>query len=116
MKSRVKRGVARVVPATTAPGTRVLLYHAIDRPDPMDCLGLRVPVETFRGQMEHLRRRGSRVIPLRDLVDGAERGDAARVAITFDDGYRSQLEAAAILEEFGFPATLFSTSGVSPTT
>lgn len=111
MKTWVKRGLARVAPAVTAPGTRVLLYHAIDGPDPMDRLELRVRPETFRAHMEYLRSREYLVVPLRDLLAGAGSGDSPGVVITFDDGYRSQLDAAAILEEFGFPATFFVVTG-----
>lgn len=107
MKQTVKRALARLGPAPRDPGFRILLYHAVDTMEPTDRLSLRVPPEVFRAQMEVLRTEGYQVVPMRSLLHGLDNGDVARVAITFDDGYRSQLRAAATLEEFGFPATFF---------
>lgn len=107
VKNQVKRAVAGLAPAPADPGFRILLYHAVDAVDPEDQLSLRVPPEEFRAQMKLLKAEGYRVVPVRSLLDGQGRDDTVRVAITFDDGYQSQLHAAAILEEFGFPATFF---------
>jgi len=107
MKQIVKRALARLAPVSSDPGLRVLLYHAVEEEDPSDRLLLRVSPETFRAQMEILRTEGYQVVPLKSLLDGLGNVSVPRVAITFDDGYRSQLQAASILEEFGFPATFF---------
>lgn len=103
----VKRALARLVPGPSDPGFRVLLYHAVDEADPADRLSLRISPAAFRAQMEFLRTERYRVVPLRSLPEGVDSDAAPQVAITFDDGYRSQLHAAAILEELGFPATFF---------
>ena len=105
MRTAVKRMLATVTPPSNGGGCRVLLYHAIGEPSPEDRLGLRVTRAAFRKQMEWLKEEGFSVVPLTTSGTGA--GAAWTVAITFDDGYASQLEAAAILEEFGFPATFF---------
>jgi peptidoglycan/xylan/chitin deacetylase (PgdA/CDA1 family) len=56
--------------------------------------------------MDYLARH-RRVVPLSELAC-ADDGGPIRVAITFDDGYRSVLtHAAPILERHGFSATLF---------
>ena len=107
MKQAIKRTVARFAPARTGPGVRILLYHAVDAPDPADRLSLRVSPEAFRAQLALLRDEGCRVVPLESLLDDADGGEEARIAITFDDGYASQLAAADVLEEFGYPATFF---------
>ena len=93
-------------PASQA-GVRVLLYHAIDRPDPADRMGLRVSPEAFRAQLTLLRDEGYRVVPLARALDGSCSNEARCVAISFDDGYRSEVVTAAILGEFGFAATFF---------
>lgn len=85
----------------------MLLYHAVGQADPSDRLSLLVPLEAFRAQMRMLKEDGYRVIPLTSLLDGSDAGPGPKVAITFDDGYRNQLQAAGILQAFGYPATFF---------
>ena len=96
------------------------MYHAVDDPDPADLMSLRVPRQRFLEQMTLLRDEGYVVVPLGAIVDGRQRDDRTRVAITFDDGYRSDEWAATTLREFGFPATFFVVprfldGGYSPT-
>lgn len=109
MKRAAKRLLSRVAPAPHDPGFRVLLYHAVDEPDSADRLSLRVAPQAFRAQMELLHAEGYRVVPLRDVLNSDD-GHGPRVAITFDDGYQSQLQAVPVLEEFGFSATFFVVS------
>jgi peptidoglycan/xylan/chitin deacetylase (PgdA/CDA1 family) len=106
MKQGLCRAIARVAPGRST-GVRVLLYHAIDDPDPADRMSLRVSRQQFLEQMTVLRDEGYAVAPLGTLLRPPDDGRRARVAITFDDGYRSQEWAAALLQEFGFPATFF---------
>ncbi len=106
MKQALKRTVARLALTQIDPGFRILLYHAVEESDPADRLSLRVSPDAFRAQMALLRDESCRVVPLASLPDGADH-DADCVAITFDDGYASQLVAADILQEFGYPATFF---------
>lgn len=61
-------------------------------------------LSSFRGQMRALASGGTKVVPLADIEHAA--GDA--VAITFDDGFTNFAESALpVLEEHGFPSTLF---------
>jgi peptidoglycan/xylan/chitin deacetylase (PgdA/CDA1 family) len=90
----------------------ILTYHAVTeaaRPTP-----LAVAPRTFAEQMRALAEAGYRAVPLCRLADGhwAELPERA-VVITFDDGYRSVLEEAApILRNYGFTATLFLVAGL----
>lgn len=90
----------------------VLLYHAIGpAPAAGDPYNLYVDTDSFRRQLEYVGRRAD-VAPLHELAGGRQSGRRQRVALTFDDGYRSVLlKAAPFLDEFGFPATLFMPTG-----
>jgi peptidoglycan/xylan/chitin deacetylase (PgdA/CDA1 family) len=86
----------------------VLAYHAVGY-----CAGrddrelLFVSPERFREQMGFLARHRV-VVSLDRIVAGSLSSRKPVVAITFDDGYTSVLEyALPILEDFGFPATVF---------
>jgi peptidoglycan/xylan/chitin deacetylase (PgdA/CDA1 family) len=99
--------------ATRAPGRAiVLMYHRVS--DDADYLGLAVPPAVFARQLELLRMR-ARVVPLAELV--ARLADPAplaedHAAITFDDGWRDNLETALpILRAHGVPATVFVATG-----
>lgn len=95
---------------------RILSYHGVD--DTNDPLinfdGLQVPVEQFRKQLKVLKSHFD-VRPLADVVRAVANREPAGhhvTAITFDDGYANNLTVAAgVLNEFGFPATFFITTG-----
>src|SRR5215471_9542328 len=87
---------------------RVLMYHKVN-----DLPGNRMsmPVSLFDEQMAQLRELGYTVVGLDagldHYVDGAALPDRA-VLITFDDGYRDNLEnAAPVLHRHGYPAVQF---------
>ena len=104
--SRVNgRGRARV---------SILMYHSIaDGPvHPRGpYFGLTTTPRQFRIQMEVLRDLNCEVVGLGETIGQPAQpaGDGRpRVSITFDDGYHDFLaEAFPILQEFGFPATVF---------
>ena len=101
----VKQLLARLTLPIEDSGWRVLMYHAVDAHVPDDYMGLRVSPEAFREQMAWLKEEGFNVAPLTAMGTGVT--DGRTIAITFDDGYASQLAAADVLAEFGFPATFF---------
>jgi peptidoglycan/xylan/chitin deacetylase (PgdA/CDA1 family) len=108
LKRSIRRGIARAASEAAAPGVRILMYHAVDRPDPADSMALRVTPRRFEEQMQALRDDNCRVVPLSTIFEDAGAADGEfRVAITFDDGYKSQMTAAGVLQRFGFPATFF---------
>jgi peptidoglycan/xylan/chitin deacetylase (PgdA/CDA1 family) len=84
----------------------VLVYHAIGHVarSASEWNGFVHP-DRFAAQMRYLAQH-RRVVSLDELIDAPDAGH--RVAITFDDAYRSALEhAVPILEELGLPATFF---------
>ena len=98
-------------PSTASRPSSILLYHRIATAE-SDVHALCVTPEALRRQLEVLTR-DRRIVPLRELAQAAVRGQTldGAVALTFDDGYRDNLEVAApILAEFGAPATFFLTS------
>lgn len=90
----------------------ILMYHRVS--NETDYLGLSVAPDAFSRQMQALRR-STRVEPLVELVERLARPEPMAhdvVAITFDDGYRDNLEhAAPILRSLRLPATVFVSVG-----
>lgn len=98
---------------TDAPVPRlpVLLYHALsDGPDPEHYT---IDAARFRRHLEAIAGAGRVGVSLARVLAGAP-SDAGRspVVLTFDDGDRSnRTRALPILEEMGFSATFFITTG-----
>lgn len=86
----------------------MIVYHAIGHvPRSASHWNGFIRPERFEAQMAYLAGR-RRVVALDDLFESAPASGLPRVAITFDDGYRSVLEhAVPVLREVGFPATFF---------
>jgi peptidoglycan/xylan/chitin deacetylase (PgdA/CDA1 family) len=87
---------------------RVLMYHKVnDRPGNR----MSVPVGLFDEQMDQLRQLGYTVVGLESVLAHFAGGDPLpprSVLITFDDGYRDNLEnALPVLRRYGYPAVLF---------
>lgn len=90
----------------------ILMYHRVARED-HDPWNLCVLPDHFAEQLEFLRRSVDCVAL--SALGGSARfwsGKRVRIALTFDDGYRDNLEhALPILERYGVPATIFVVSG-----
>jgi peptidoglycan/xylan/chitin deacetylase (PgdA/CDA1 family) len=107
---RVIQRIKRVVDSRAEPA--IIMYHRVATP-PFDPWGLSVSPQYFLEQMlilKHLR------IPLRmdEFVSRLAQGTLPRlaVAVTFDDGYRDNLEVAKpILTKVDVPATVFLSTG-----
>jgi len=80
----------------------VLAYHSVSErwQDPL-C----VRPETFAGQVRALARRGYRGVTFTEAA-AADVGGRA-VAVTFDDAFATVMDARAVLDELGWPATVF---------
>ena len=70
--------------------------------------------KAFKKQMAYLKRAGYRVIEIDDLINSIKNGTTLpekSIAITFDDGFADNYENAfPVLQEYGFPATIFVVS------
>ncbi|CAN5839829.1 polysaccharide deacetylase family protein [soil metagenome] len=90
----------------------VLCYHRIGDPeaDPFYRPIFSATPENFRSQIQHLRDR-FRVLRLDEVIEHVEIGraiDEPCALITFDDGYRDNVDQAwPILSDLGVPATFF---------
>jgi peptidoglycan/xylan/chitin deacetylase (PgdA/CDA1 family) len=84
----------------------LLAYHAVGAWSP----ALAIPEQALRAQLSLLRRRGYVGLTAVQAEQRRQEGTlpARTVVVTFDDGFRSVLLARPILEELGFPATIFA--------
>jgi peptidoglycan/xylan/chitin deacetylase (PgdA/CDA1 family) len=84
----------------------VLCYHAVDS-SWMSPLAL--PTEVFVGHLSALERRGYVGLTFADAERRRREGTLPRrsVAVTFDDGYASTWKVKPILDQLGWPATVF---------
>jgi peptidoglycan/xylan/chitin deacetylase (PgdA/CDA1 family) len=88
------------------------MYHDVygSTPDPSipkSAMIYHIPVDHFSKQIETIHRSGKPVITASEYLD---RKNLDSVVITFDDGWHGVLEhALAILNKYGFQATLFVT-------
>jgi len=109
----VARGAAVLAGGTVNHGLRILTYHRVNDDHRGDRLSVRT--DSFREQMELLVASGRPVVSLgRALpaLSGDQPLPEDALAITFDDGYRDNLDVALpILERLGLPATVFVATG-----
>ncbi len=89
----------------------ILGYHGISLNDEHHWdPSLYMHPDTLRQRLELLRKKHCSVLPLREAVQRLQTGTLPKrsVAITFDDGFYDFYRLAhPILQEFGFPVTLF---------
>jgi peptidoglycan/xylan/chitin deacetylase (PgdA/CDA1 family) len=92
----------------------ILAYHGVSQHDEhLWNPSLYMTPEMFRHRMELLRENGCNVIPLSEAVKVLATGNLPEksVVLTFDDGFYSFYEQAyPIIEEFGFPVTVYLTT------
>ena len=86
----------------------ILQYHHVSETLPAVTS---VSANTFTKHLNYLKEHNFNVIPLNELISALQQGKALEdktIAITFDDGYNNNYDQAApILEEFGYPYTIF---------
>ena len=92
----------------------ILMYHMVcetgDAKEKRYCCH----PDAFKHQMAHLKKAGYQVVGLDDLINSIKKGTTLpekSIAITFDDGFADNYENAfPVLQEYGFPATVFAVS------
>ena len=109
-------GINRVVAASGLRRRRLLIlcYHGVSLRDEHEWNPeLYVSPEHLYRRMQLVRDSGCTVLPLGDALDRCAKGTLPRraIALTFDDGAADfALRGVPILEEFGFPATVYLTT------
>ncbi|MBN1587524.1 MAG: polysaccharide deacetylase family protein [Candidatus Omnitrophica bacterium] len=98
---------AILTPAKQVP---VLMYHKVS-PDPAEEANhTLVHLDRFKEEMRYLKENGYTTVTVSELSEYL-RGDRVlpdkSVALTFDDGWKSVMNAVEILEEYDFKATFF---------
>jgi peptidoglycan/xylan/chitin deacetylase (PgdA/CDA1 family) len=99
----------------------ILMFHGVSSDvtgSNSNILGKHVPVETFRQQIAFIAK-SRQIVSLTRIIAAMEEGEdtSGMAAITFDDGYRNNIEyAAPVLREFGATATFFLATGFIGTT
>ena len=93
----------------------ILCYHGVSLSDEHEwCPSLYVHPAHLEQRFETLRRLECTVLPLSDALARLSRGELPprAVALTFDDGYFDFMaRALPVLRRFGYPATVYVTTG-----
>jgi peptidoglycan/xylan/chitin deacetylase (PgdA/CDA1 family) len=114
MKRLLKELFFRLALPTPLPADRavILMYHSVsDRADYFSS----VSPEAFGEHMKYLADKKYEVITLGELVRRLQSKEplGGAVVITFDDGYEDNLTTVyPVLKQYGFPATIFVTTGL----
>ncbi len=96
-----------VGPAAAAGRANLFIYHRFGE---QHYPSTNVALGDFREHLEILKKSGVRVVRLGELIDRLEGRlpfDRPLAVLTVDDGFRSFLRVLPMLEEYGFPVTLF---------
>lgn len=84
----------------------VLIYHRMSESGGGDGNVHWLPFRQFRQQIDHIQRTGYPVLSWRDFPAAAA-APGMKIALTFDDGYRSDLDCARLLHSLGYDALFF---------
>lgn len=114
----ISQPVHRIIDRRSKIAVPVLMYHSISsRPNKVShpYFETNTDPETFHIQMDWLAKNGYRAILLTNIGQELRRPNQERerpIVITFDDGFKDFLEnAAPVLSNFHFPATVFLSTG-----
>lgn len=108
---RVKKSLIdkNLINPVSQKGSRVIMYHSIDKPDIKPLNGLTICVDDFEEQLRYFQRK-FQILSLEELFNGYADPNYFSIAITFDDGLQNNYRYAyPILEKYKIPATFFVT-------
>jgi peptidoglycan/xylan/chitin deacetylase (PgdA/CDA1 family) len=107
--------------STTSMTIPVLVYHKIHRPDLLALtqekssdMHYSVEEAVFKDQMSFIASQGYTPLTMQEIITDKKKGvfPLRPIAITFDDGWRSQYDVALpVLESYHFPATFYIYTG-----
>lgn len=111
MLLKIRKGLLRY----NDKGIRVLVYHSIkDLPKANDLMRITVPPALFDAQIRYLLARGYKILPIDNILDylsGNKQITGKEIALTFDDGFEDNLDAAVnTLKKNGLTAIYFLAS------
>jgi peptidoglycan/xylan/chitin deacetylase (PgdA/CDA1 family) len=97
---------------TILPVLKVLMYHHIT--DELLPGQEMISPQVFAQQMKALDREGYKTLTVSEAIKHLDAGDLPQksIVLTFDDGWKSQLNAAGILAEHDFTGTFYIISGM----
>ncbi|MEO8453664.1 MAG: polysaccharide deacetylase family protein [Sphingomicrobium sp.] len=106
-KARLKAGIRRATRWARTPQPAILMYHRIAQ-ETFDPWGMAVEPDRFAAQVDWLAANRT-VLPLTQFARLHHDRNLPRdaIALTFDDGYASVLDAVGLLENHGLNATIF---------
>ncbi len=94
-------------------GQRILVYHGLDQKGEKALNGRFISADTFAAQVRFLKDH-AQIVTLNDYFSGQFADQPFTVALTFDDGYRNNIQyGLPVLEQYGVPATFFLTGAAS---
>ncbi|MEM0998649.1 MAG: polysaccharide deacetylase family protein [Bacteroidota bacterium] len=102
-------GWFRRTPRNSLPQKLILNYHGVLDREPLRINNRHLPVAQFEADLQYLKQHYE-VVPLKEMFwpDSARRSERPWVALTFDDGYRNNLEfAVPLLAKYAVPATFY---------
>lgn len=89
---------------------RILMYHSVSKEYRQDPLQKTIPLFLFKEQMEFLREDHYCILSCEEIIERflkKEKLPPKTVAITFDDGFRDNLDVLPIIKEYEIPITVF---------
>ena len=93
----------------------ILVYHRITE-EGGKADEERVPIDTFRKQMEYLKMNGYRTVSLEELEslgENTQKRTQKLIAIHFDDGWKSVEQAIPVLQSLGMKASFMVITGAA---
>lgn len=90
-------------------GNRILIYHAFGTKLPHDTYGISIQPDLFKDHIKFIKEQYT-VAPIADSTFDSLISNT--ISITIDDGYKDNLIAADILQNYNIPFTLYVSTGL----